>query len=352
MHDLTRLREQIDVIDNEIVALLVERGELALKVRQTKGDGPIYRPEREVQILQRLSGMATDAISASSIQTIFTEIIAACRNAQLKLKVAYLGPAGSYSYSAASKLIGSSSELVPCASISDALRTAEIGEAEVALLPIENSAEGLVVETHKLLLRTSLCIINEVKLDIRHCLLSKCEKLEDITTVYAHPQALGQCRNWLSAHMPKAERIAQASNSKAAELAADMPCAAAIASAEAAELYDLHVVERNINDDADNQTRFVLLGKHPDDVSGNDKTSLICVVDDKPGSLYAMLRIFADKGINLVRLVSHPIADNEYAFYIDLEGHQQNAGIAAALDATRSVTKQRIILGSYPKARN
>jgi chorismate mutase/prephenate dehydratase len=344
------IRRQFDDIDSRIIGLLMERAELAIAMKSAKGNAMVYRPAREAQILRSVAAQTTGALSPEAMQAIYSEIIGACRNVQSRLRVAYLGPAGSYSHEAAQKKLGSASEYVAAASLTEAARLVEAGTCNVALLPIENSAEGAVAETHKLLLTTSLQIVGETILLIRHCLLSKERRLDTITRVYAHPQALGQCREWLRSYLPQAELIAQSSNSRAAEIASGEPGAAAIASQHAAKLTGLAVLAQAINDSPTNETRFVLLGTQPTEASGNDKTSIICSVENRPGALYMLLGIFAARQINLVRLVSQPISSHEYVFFVDLDGHQSHAPVAEALSILTSTAKCCTVLGSYPKA--
>jgi chorismate mutase/prephenate dehydratase len=348
---MRHLRRQLDDLDSRIMGLLTERAELAVAMKSAKGSAMVYRPAREAQILRSVAAQTTGALSPEAVQAIFSEIIGACRNVQSRLRVAYLGPAGSYCHEAAQKKLGSSSEYVAASSLAEVARLVEAGSCNVAVLPIENSTEGAVAETHKLLLTTSLRIIGETILPIRHCLLSKEARLDAITRVYAHPQALGQCREWLHSHLPQAELIAQSSNSRAAEVASGEPGSAAIASQHAAKLTGLSVLAQAINDSPTNETRFVLLGTQPTEASGNDKTSVICSVKNQPGALYMLLGIFAARRINLVRLVSQPISSYEYVFFADLDGHQSYAPVAEALSILTSTAKSCTVLGSYPKAR-
>lgn len=348
--EIQALREKIDKLDSELLHLIATRAQVALSIKHAKGKAPIYRPDREAEILAKIASENSSVLPDTSIQSIFGEIIAACRNAESRLRISYLGPAGSYSHEAAVKLVGSSSEYVPAPSISEALRLVESGESDVCLLPIENSSEGPVVETHKVIGATRLTIMREIRLPIRHCLLSAGKELAGIKQVYAHPQSLGQCRNWLRTHLPHAGLVAQPSNSRAAEVAAREPAGAAIAGAYAAKVYGLHVLSHAINDDPENETRFILLGTTPCGPTGDDKTSLVCVLENTPGSLHKALGSFADRDINLIRIASQPIRPNEYAFYIDLDGHQSQEHVAAALRQLDKVAKQLINLGSYPKA--
>jgi chorismate mutase/prephenate dehydratase len=346
---IAAIRTRIDAIDDEINQLLAKRAICGVEMKRVKGGVKIYRPAREAAILQRMVTQNTSMFSDDSIRAIFTEIISSGRNLEEKLRVSYLGPAGSYSHEAAQKLLGATSNFVPEATLRDALKAAESGSSEVALLPIENSSEGSVTETHKLLLSTALSIIGEVRLPIQHNLLSSAKTLDDIKVVYGHPQALGQCREWLRTHVSQAELVPASSNSQAAQQAANEPTSAAIASKKAADIVGLPVIAKAISDNVSNETRFVLLGKAATEPTDSDKTSVICTTTDKPGALHELLGIFVANGINLLRLESQPHPDHQYAFYIDFEGHKDTANVAKALEALNNTAKSCKLLGSYPK---
>ena len=346
---LNEIRKRIDKLDEGILTLLKERANIALEVKQAKKDGFIYKPGREAEIMSRVCKLNDSQLPNTAVVSIFKEIVGACRNLEQSLKVAYLGPEGTYSHEAAVKLFGSTSEFIPEISLHEATRAVEGGTADVALLPFENSSEGGVTETHKLLLDTRLHIIAEYTMQISHELLSHAASLSDIRTVHAHPQALGQCREWLQHHLPQATLVNEVSNSQAAALAAKESQSAAIAGKQAAEIYQLPIVVSGINDIPDNTTRFIALSKLEAEPTGHDKTSVVCTVKDKPGALHELLGIFAAHNVSLTRLESQPHPDHHYAFYIDFTGHVREPEIAATIAELMDAAKSCKVLGSYPE---
>lgn len=345
------IRKNIDGIDDEILELLNKRAKWALKIKKTDlGKTPI-RPERENSIVREMAEKNKGPLPNAALRQIFTQIIASFRDSlQLDkpISVSYLGPAGTYSEEAATRLFGSTVDLHPEESIKEVIRDVENGSTNLAVVAIENSSEGAVQETHRLLQDTNAKIVAEISLPIIHCLLSKSKNLSDIKTVYAHPQALGQCRNWLGLHLPNAERISCASNSAAAELAAKQGRSAAIASPKAGELYGLDILEKGINDQPGNVTRFVALGNLETRPTGHDKTSMVIVLNDKPGALHEILGILADKDISMTRLESQPYKRGQYAFYIDFVGHVKEEGVAEVVAKVDGATRSCLVLGSYP----
>lgn len=348
---LEQLRTNIDTIDLKIVALLNERAKTAKLIGSAKTDGSIYKPAREIEVLQNVTQASQKSLPDTSLEIIYREIIAACRNLQRPLTVAYLGPEGTYSEEAARRYCGQSSVFIPATSISEALTMAESYQSDIAVLPIENSTEGSVSHTLDLLQRTSLTICGEITHPIHHQLLTNAADFSQIDEIIAHPQALAQCRNWLDKHLPLATRTPASSNAEAARLAAASKNIAAIAGKHAASIYSLSVLQKNIEDEPNNTTRFLLLGKNTPPSTGNDKTSLICTTPNTPGTLHNLLKILADKNINIVKLESRPSRQNlwEYYFYIDIEGHQADQPIAQALAEIKNVTTSTKLLGSYPK---
>ncbi|HET7673062.1 MAG TPA: prephenate dehydratase [Candidatus Saccharimonadales bacterium] len=351
MQDIEDIRKKIDELDIKIMELLNKRAEQALKIKKTSaGQAPI-RPERESDVVRKLVKANKGPVPDNALRQIFTQIIASFRD-EMQLdkpvSVSYLGPAGTYSEEAAIKLFGNTIELRPEQTVLGVIRAVEGGSVNIAVLPIENSSEGPVIETHRLLQRTGTRIIAEVTLPVIHCLLSKSADLDEIKTVYAHPQALGQCRNWLATHLPKARQMPCASNSAAAELAAKKENTAAIAGKKAGQIYGLEVLQAGINDQPGNETRFIALGNLDTQPTGSDKTSVIIVLNDKPGALYEVLGILADAGISMTRLESRPYGKGQYAFYIDFAGHFKDAKIAEALDKVDKNTRVCHVLGSYP----
>ncbi len=269
------------------------------------------------------------------------------------IKAAYLGPVGTYSEQAMHEYFGQSIEGVPCPSIDEVFRSVEAGAAEFGVVPIENSTEGAVSRTLDLLLQTQLLIGGELALPIHHNLLTLNGDLTGVTRVCAHPQALAQCQGWLASNAPHLERQAVSSNAEGARLAADDPSVAAIAGDRAATRYGLQVVHALIQDDPHNRTRFVMIGKEPTGVSGNDRTSLIVSVANEPGAMVKLLEPLARHGVSMTRFESRParVGTWEYYFYIDVEGHRDDAPVAAALAELGEKAEFLKILGSYPQAR-
>lgn len=268
------------------------------------------------------------------------------------MRIAYLGPAGTYSEEAAIAYGGADVSTIPAASSDEALKLVEADKADLAVIPIENSTAGTVTRTLDLLANTSLYVCGEVLLPIHHQLLSKTTDLKAITSVMAHPQALAQCRQWLDAHLPKAERLAAVSNAQAAAEAAKRPELAAIAGKRAAGLYGLSVVVEDIEDIAGNTTRFVAVGAQTAAPTGNDKTSLVCSVPNKAGALYELLGILAKHNVNMSKLESRPTPDAawEYIFFIDVDGYATEEPVAAALAEIKRMATFLRVIGSYPKA--
>jgi chorismate mutase/prephenate dehydratase len=349
---LGALRKRMDTISEELVVLLNKRAKVAQQIGQVKGDGPMYIPARERVVLERVVAQNKGPLTNRELHAIFEEVVAACRNLEHRLRVTYLGPPGTYSEEAARRHLSNTSDFIPCDSLDATLAEAEKNERDVAVLPIENSTEGGVSRTLDLLLDTPLHIVGETTLAIHHQLLTKAADLADITEVSAHPQALAQCRRWLAAHLPQATQHAASSNAEAARLAADNPQLAAIASIRAAELYQLPILAQNIEDEAGNATRFVVLGHEPTHPTGSDKTSLVCSVSHTPGSLGKLITGIADAGVNMIKLESRPSRSGtwDYVFYIDLEGHAQDEQVAKAIATVRQRSLFVKLLGSYPKA--
>lgn len=351
MTDIDKIRKAIDEIDASLLDLLNARAKKALEIKNTDQGKTSIRPEREIDIIRNLSDKNPGPLPNNAVKSIFTQIIASFRD-QLQLEkpisVSYLGPRGTYSEEAAVKLFGSTVSLHPEDSISSVVRAVEAGTSELAVIPIENSTEGAVRETHRLLFNTNSRIVSEITLPVVHCLLSKETDLSDIKLVYAHPQALGQCKTWLATHLPNAKQVPSSSNSAAAELASKESLSAAIASKNAAEIYGLNTVEVGINDQPGNKTRFITLGSFPTNPTGNDKTSIICVLNDRPGVLHELLGILADAKISMTRLESQPHENGQYAFFIDFTGHKDDKNVGAVIAEVDKLTRICKVLGSYP----
>jgi chorismate mutase/prephenate dehydratase len=349
---ILQIRNRIDEIDAQVLALISERARCAHEIGTLKGESAVYRPEREAQVLRRLMDLNAGPLPGSAVQHLFTEIISACRALEKTMRVAFLGPQGTYSEEAARKQFGSSAESEPCASIGEVFRRVEAGFAGYGVVPVENSTEGGVGVTLDLLQETTLRICAEVVLPIHHCLMGKGADMAALRVVYAHAQALAQCNEWLSRHLPNAQRVPVASNAEAARRAGAEPGTAAIASRAAAEIYALDLLAENIEDEPSNTTRFLVIGRQEVGPSGRDKTSIAMGAANRPGGLHTLLGPLARHDVSLSRLESRPSRQGlwEYTFFLDLEGHQRDASVAAALSELRESAAFLKILGSYPVA--
>ncbi|MEY4562424.1 MAG: hypothetical protein RLZZ618_1701 [Pseudomonadota bacterium] len=353
---LLALRTQIDAVDRDLLALLNRRAGLALEVGEVKKlEGSVaFRPEREAQVIDGLKSVNPGPLKADSVAPIWREIMSACRALETPTRVAYLGPAGTFSEEAAVGFFGSSIVKVPCASFDEVFHVTSTGAADFGVVPVENSTEGVVARSLDLFLTTPLFIIGETSLFVRHNLMRRESSLENITAVCAHPQALAQCHAWLSNHLPNVERRPVSSNAEGARLAAADPSLAAIASLRASSEYGLHVVAPAIQDDAHNRTRFAIVTnptRHPQpQASGHDCTSLVLSVTNRPGAVHDMLVPLKTHGVSMTRFESRPARSGqwEYYFYIDLQGHPDQPHVATALRELREVCAFFKVLGTYP----
>ncbi|ARP85957.1 prephenate dehydratase [Bordetella genomosp. 9] len=351
---LRPLRERIDAIDAQILELLTQRARTAMEVGEVKhaenADGPVLRPDRESEVVRRLQQLNNGPLPREAVAAIWTEIVSACRGLERGLTLAYLGPEGSYSEQAALEHFGHAVNKLPCPSFDEVFRALEAGQADVGMVPVENSTEGAVNRTLDLLLNTTLTVMGERSLVIRHCLMSQDGTMDGVKTVMAHPQALAQCQVWLSRNHPDLARSAAASNAEAARVAAQDPTVAAIAGESAAATWGLRVVSAGIQDDPHNRTRFLALGSIPSQPTGNDKTSLILAVPNRAGAVYEMLAPLAENKVSMTRFESRPARTGqwEYYFYVDVLGHAQDPHVARAFDALRSQVAFFKLLGSYP----
>ncbi len=354
--ELLALRQQIDALDRELLALLNRRAGLALEVGELKKHqgSPVFRPEREAQVIEGLKAANAGPLQASSIAPIWREVMSACRALETPTRVAYLGPAGTFSEEAALSYFGSSITRVLCASVDEVFQRTTAGAADFGVVPVENSNEGVVTRTLDIFLTTPLFVIGETSLLVKHNLMRREDSLQGIEAVCAHPQALAQCHNWLSNHLPQVERRPVASNAEGARLAAQDGRLAGIAGARAASEYGLHVLAPAIQDDAHNRTRFAVV-THPErqpgpKASGHDCTSLVVSVTNRPGAVHDLLVPLKQHGVSMTRFESRPARSGqwEYYFYIDLQGHPDEPQVAAALRELRAVCAYFKVLGSYP----
>ncbi len=353
---LTAVRAEIDEIDAQLIALLNQRARCAQQVGAIKLEhgeaGFIYRPEREAQVLRRIQEINPGPLSNDSVTWFFREVMSACLSLEQPLGIAFLGPLGTFSESAATKHFGHAARLMPQLSIDDVFREVESSHADHAVVPIENSTEGAIGRTLDLLMTTPLKMCGEVVLRVHQHLLSHETSLDKITRVYSHAQSLAQCHEWLNRTLPNAQRISMGSNAQAAQCAASEPGAAAIAGEAAAERYHLPKQATSIEDEPNNTTRFVVLGRQESGVSGRDKTSLIMSAHNKTGALSTLLAPFSEAGVSMTRLESRPARHTlwEYVFFVDIEGHRDDSAVAGALAELEKRAAYLKILGSYPVA--
>ncbi|SFL82560.1 prephenate dehydratase [Rugamonas rubra] len=349
---LKPLREQIDSIDAQILDLLNRRAKVAQEVGHVKAEtmAPVFRPEREAQVLRGVAERNPGPMGDHEVQTIFREIMSACRSLEKRVTVAYLGPAGTFSEQAVYQQFGSAVEGLPCASIDEVFRATEAGTADFGVVPVENSSEGAINRTLDLMLQTSLLISGEVSIAVHHSLMSKTGNMDGVTVICAHSQALAQCQVWLNLNYPNIERRAVASNAEAARMASKDASIAAIASEMAGEQYQLGVVKAHIQDDPHNRTRFAIVGHLQTNPSGQDQTSLVLAVPNKAGAVYQLLAPLAKHGVSMTRFESRParIGTWEYYFYVDIEGHVHDAAVARALAELQDNAAFFKVLGSYP----
>ncbi len=351
---LKPLRDQIDAIDAQLLALLNERARVAQQVGHVKAEtnAPVFRPEREAQVLSRVADTNPGPLRSSDLQSIFREVMSACRALENRVTVAFLGPVGTYSEQAVWRQFGQAVEALSCVSIDEVFRSVEAGTAAFGVVPVENSTEGTINRTLDLLLQTTLSISGEVALPVHHSLMTRSGNMEQVTRICAHSQALAQCQAWLNQHYPHIERQAVASNGEAARLATEDRQVAAIASEMAAKRYGLSIVHANIQDDPHNRTRFFVVGRLMPSASGKDQTSLVLSVPNKSGAVYELLAPLARHGVSMTRFESRPARTGrwDYYFYVDIEGHANDAKVAQALAELQAQAAFFKVLGSYPHA--
>ncbi|NLC23143.1 prephenate dehydratase [Oxalobacter vibrioformis] len=351
-NELKPLRDQIDAIDVQLLELLNQRARLAQEVGKVKieKDLPVFRPEREAQVLRGLAERNKGPMATEDVQTIYREVMSACRALERRISVAYLGPSGTYSEQAAYEYFGRAIDIVPCASIDEIFRSAEAGTADYGIVPIENSTEGAITRTLDLLMQTPLTISGEKEIPIDLSLMTLSGTMEGIHTICAHSQALAQCQGWLNQNYPRILRHAVSSNGEAALLASKDTETAAIASDLAGKRYGLEVVNAHIQDDPQNRTRFVVIGHQKTEPSFMDQTSLALSVQNRPGAVYRLLEPLDKHGVSMNRFESRPARSGnwEYYFFVDLIGHAEDERMAAALKELRDRAAYFKVLGSYP----
>jgi len=351
---LQAIRERIDTLDQQIQALISERAHCAQQIaaiKQAMGDSNnFYRPEREAQVLRQVIERNQGPLSNEDIARLFREIMSTCLALQEPVRVAFLGPEGTFTQAAVFKHFGQSVHAVPLRAIDEVFREVEAGTAHYGVVPVENSTEGVVNHTLDRFLQSPLKICGEVQLRIHHHLIGQAPGLRAIRRIYSHQQSLAQCREWLILNAPDVEQIAVSSNGEAVRLAHEDPDSAAVAGRIAAEIYHLPVLAENIEDEPTNTTRFMIIGSQAVPPSGHDKTTVLMASYHRPGSLYKLLEPIARHGISMTRIESRPSRRGmwDYVFFIDMEGHIAEQPMTQALAELEREASLFRILGAYP----
>lgn len=352
MGGLDKLRSHIDEIDEKILALLNRRAEIALEVGKIKHEENrvFYSPERERKIIERLQSINKGPFPNDALKVVFKEIFSASLSLERTLNVACLGPFATFTHLAALRHFGASARFIPVESIKAVFETVDASKADYGVVPIENSNEGVVSYTLDMFMDYELKITAEVMLEVSHNLISQAKNIKDIKKIYSHPQPTAQCRGWLEKNLPNIAIIESTSTAKAAELASKDPAAAAIASELAAKMYNLNFIERDIEDNKHNYTRFLVISREGVPKSGKDKTSVMFSIKDRAGALYEILSPFKKMGINLTKIESRPSRRKawEYIFFVDMEGHIEDKKVRKAIEHVKEGCLYLKVLGSYP----
>lgn len=348
---LKDFRKKIDSLDEKIIGLLNERANLTLSIGKEKirAKQQIYSPDREKEVLERIHALNKGPMTNEAFESVYREIMSSALSLEKPLEIAYLGPQASFTNLAAIKKFGSQIDYVPCANLAEVFQKVEGGDCDYGVVPIENSIEGAVTHTFDLLVDSDLKICSQILLEISHNLLSK-TTLGKIKKIYSNPQVFGQCRHWLYANLPSVDLIDVVSTTRAAQIAAKEKNSACIASLLAAKVYNLKVVKKAIEDSTHNITRFLVIANHDVPPTGKDRTSILFSIKDRVGALHAMLTPFCKNGINLTKIESRPSKKKawDYYFFVDFEGHREDADVKRALTQLEDMCKDLKILGSYP----
>jgi chorismate mutase/prephenate dehydratase len=355
---LEEIRARIDAVDARIHELISERARYAQVVGISKGAHgrtvDFYRPEREAEVLRKALERNKGPLRNEEILRLFREIMSACLAQQEPLKVAFLGPEGTFTQAAVLKHFGHSVRALPLPDTREVFHEVEAGTADFGVVPIENSSEGTVSNTLDMFLRSPLKICGEIELRVHQHLMGRMDSLERIERICAHQQSLAQCRGWLDEHLPEVERVAVSSNAEGARRARDESGTAAIAGQAAAEVYGLGLLASDIEDRADNTTRFLVVGRKLFAPSGADKTTILVTAahTDAPGALYRLLQPLARNRISMTRIESRPSRRRkwDYVFFIDIEGHAQDRNVKRAFAQLKKRAELFRIVGSYPRA--
>jgi len=351
--DMQQCRQEIDRLDDDILNILNERSQYVIKIghlkKQQDSSAHLHTPGREVAIVERLMRKNPGPFPSEALRHVYREIMSASLSLEGTQTVAYLGPPATFTHLAAMRKFGGSADYVSVNSIKDVFDEVERGRMRFGVVPIENSTEGVVNHTLDLFVDSPLLIYGEVMLEVSHHFLSKAQKLEEIKTVYSHPHAIAQCRNWLETNLPSVNLAEEPSTARAAERCVNDPTAGAIASELAAQLYGLNILRSRIEDNIQNFTRFLILSQKGAEPTGRDKTSIIVSAKDRVGALYDLIRPFSSYGISMSKIESRPTRRKvwEYLFYMDLEGHQDDDRLKKALEEVRSRCLMMKVLGSY-----
>jgi chorismate mutase/prephenate dehydratase len=355
-HTLESLRKKIDEIDSLLIDTISKRARCAQQVAEVKedqGDQAYYKPEREAQVLRRVMEKNQGPLGNEEMARLFRQIMSACLALEQPVKVAYLGPEGTFTQEAALKHFGDSAVSVPQSAIDEVFREVLSGSCHYGVVPVENSTEGVISHTLDSFMDSSLKICGEVELRIhQHFMVGINTDKNNISRVYSHAQSLAQCRQWLNSNFPAIERVAVSSNAEAAKRVQGEWNSAAIAGDMACELYDLEKLHEKIEDNPDNSTRFLIIGREEVPKSGKDRTSVVVSVRNKPGALHDLLEPFQRHGVDMTRLESRPSRNSNwtYVFFIDFEGHIEDQAVSKVLDELNSQVIELKVLGSYPRA--
>ena len=357
---LEKLRDRIDAIDKQLLELFNQRAGCAVDVAAVKRERSeasdesvdFFRPDREAQVIKRLKSLNQGPLSDDEVGRLIREVMSACLALEQPLKIAYLGPEGTFTQSAALKHFGHSVSTIPMSSIPDVFSSVESGHADYGLVPVENSTEGVISHTLDMFIDSSLKVCGEVEIRVHHHLANQSQNVTALRHIYSHQQSFAQCRRWLDQNFPGIERIPVSSNAEAARLASIEDNAAAICGLPAVEIFGLKICFENIEDLSDNTTRFVIIGRQQVGPSGNDKTSLLISTKNIPGALLGLLHPLADHGISMNKIESRPAQGHKwaYVFFIDVDGHQQDENVIDAFNELKQQAALFKILGSYPKA--
>ncbi|HIG08082.1 MAG: prephenate dehydratase [Methylococcales bacterium] len=353
---LNELRNKIDTIDQSILTLINQRAALAIEVAKTKmaagDDGCFYRPDREALVLRRIREINEGPLDDDVVISFFREIMSACLALEKPLAVAFLGPEGTFTQQAAVKHFGQGAHCVPASSINDIFWAVENKHCQFGVVPVENSTGGVITHTLDRFTKSELSICGEVEIRVNQNLMTRENDLSAISTVFSHEQSLKQCQKWLDENLPGVLQKSVSSNAEAAKLAAEQENSAAIAPVVAAGLYGLNILQRNIEDEADNTTRFLIIGDQRASTTGDDKTTLLISTGNQSGALHKILQPFAKYNISMTRIESRPSRQGlwEYVFFIDIEGHIENKEVSLALSELKDSVNMLTILGSYPRA--